>query len=154
MYIFGGFIEGEKTNELYRYDFKGNSWEKVNALSKISPPNRAGHSSVIIDNQMIIFGGKDDENEKLNDTWVFDLNSQQWENCNPEEPLPINRSGHSATVYQNLMIIFGGIHEVTRELDDCWIFDPKNKSWVALFEETTNQQKERSAMKNSPFIKR
>ena len=52
------------------------------------------------------------------------------------------------------MIVFGGIHEVTRELDDCWIYDPSRNEWIALFEETTNQQKERSAIKNSPFLRK
>jgi N-acetylneuraminic acid mutarotase len=33
MVIFGGFTpDGEKTNEVYRYYFKDNKWEKVNVL--------------------------------------------------------------------------------------------------------------------------
>jgi hypothetical protein len=52
--------------------------------------------------------------------------------------VPLPRSGQSASIYNNLMIIFGGIHEVTRELDDCFVFDLKNKQWIPLFEEMTN----------------
>ena len=33
------------------------------------------------------------------------------------------------------MIIFGGIFEITRELNDMHIYDIKNNRWVALFEE-------------------
>jgi uncharacterized membrane protein len=50
---------------------------------------------------MIIFGGKDEDNEKLNDVWAFDFKESTWERYeenNPrEEPgLPLARSGHSA----------------------------------------------------------
>jgi hypothetical protein len=53
-------------------------------------------------------------------------------------------------MYHNLMIVFGGIHEVTRELDDLLIFDIKNKQWIPLFEEMTNLQKQKSAIAHSP----
>ncbi len=36
---------------------------------------------------------------------------------------PLPRSGHSATVFGNLMLIFGGIFEVTKELNDVIAFD-------------------------------
>jgi len=31
------------------------------------------------------------------------------------------------------MIVFGGILDVTKELDDMMIFDLENKTWVELF---------------------
>lgn len=33
------------------------------------------------------------------------------------------------------MIIFGGIYEVTKELDDMMIFDIKQRKWHTIFEE-------------------
>jgi hypothetical protein len=33
------------------------------------------------------------------------------------------------------MIVFGGILEVTKELDDLMLFDIKNRKWIQLFEE-------------------
>jgi hypothetical protein len=41
-------------------------------MSKKSyPPPRAGHSAIVYGDSMILFGGKDDENNKLNDLWIF-----------------------------------------------------------------------------------
>ena len=37
------------------------------------PISRASHSSVIHDEKLYIFGGQDDENNKLGDLWEFDL---------------------------------------------------------------------------------
>lgn len=33
MVIFGGFAFGERTNDIYRYDFKGSTWEKIPTVS-------------------------------------------------------------------------------------------------------------------------
>ena len=47
------------------------------------------------------------------------------------------RSGHSACLYKDYMLVFGGILEVTKELNDLWVFDLRSKKWVALFEDTS-----------------
>lgn len=88
----------------------------------------------------MIFGGRDEENTKLNDTWLFNLSSYEWDEiyCSIA-PLP--RSGHSATLYKDMMLIFGGIHEVTRELDDMHILDFRSRRWVTLFEELSSPAK-------------
>ena len=54
---------------------------------------------------MYVFGGQDDDNNKLDDLWSFD------------------RSGHSSVVYGSKMYIFGGIFELTKELNDLTAFD-------------------------------
>lgn len=41
------------------------------------------------------------------------------------------------------MVVFGGIHEVTKELDDLIVFDLKSKRWATLFEEQLNSPKRR-----------
>lgn len=39
---------------------------------------------------------------------------------------PKARSGHTMTNYKDKLILFGGIHSVTWELDDLWCF---NDNW-------------------------
>jgi hypothetical protein len=34
---------------------------------------------VVYGDKLIIFGGKDESNEKLNDLWAFDLKTRDWE---------------------------------------------------------------------------
>ena len=48
---------------------------------------------------------------------------------------PLKRSGHSAVVYKNFMIIFGGIYELTQELNDMHIYDFNNGQWFAILNE-------------------
>jgi Galactose oxidase, central domain len=50
------------------------------------------------------------------------------------------------------MVIFGGIFEITREMNDFFLFDLKNNKWITLFEETSSPAKYRevSPDDNSP----
>ena len=45
---------------------------------------------------MFVFGGKDDDNNKLNDTWKFNFNTCIWTQIVGDEEPPIPRSGHAA----------------------------------------------------------
>ena len=98
------------------------------------PPARAGHSSIIYGDSMLVFGGKDEENNKLNDLWVFTFSNYCWEKIMCHSP-PLPRSGHSASLYGSYMIVFGGLLEVTKELDDVVIYDIRSRKWIVLFEE-------------------
>ncbi len=84
---------------------------------------------------MYIFGGKDEDNEKLKDLWCFEFATRMWKQLPSEDESIISRSGHSAQVYNEYMLIFGGIHEVTSELDDMIAFNLKKNEWVQLFSE-------------------
>ena len=75
MVIYGGFVKGERTSDIYRYYFKENKWELVKPLGGALPPARAGHSAILNGDSMVVFGGKDVENNKLNDLWEFNFAS-------------------------------------------------------------------------------
>lgn len=137
MVIFGGFAFGERTNSMFKYNFKQNTWEMIK--SKNQPPcERAGHSAVIRmdDNgdHMYIFGGKDNDNQKINDTWKFNMTTHEWHQIDvPADEAPQGRSGHASQNYKDFMIVYGGIFEVTKELNDMHVFDMKNERWLCLF---------------------
>ena len=82
---------------------------------------------------MYIFGGKDDENEKLKDFWRFDLNGNTWFKLPQPEASVAPRSGHSCSVFNNFLVIFGGIQEITKELDDLVVFDINKNQWLTIF---------------------
>lgn len=35
----------------------------------------------------------------------------------------MGRCGHSSAVYNGHLVVFGGIYEITKELNDCYIFN-------------------------------
>lgn len=44
-------------------------------------------------------------------------------------------------MYEDYMIVFGGIYEITKELNDLHIFDFKNNRWITIFEEACSPKK-------------
>lgn len=78
--IFGGFENGCRSNKIYSFDLETLKWNMIkptDAKAK-SPMARAGHSMNMINNCLYIFGGKNDENQKMKDLWKFDLESLTW----------------------------------------------------------------------------
>jgi N-acetylneuraminic acid mutarotase len=138
MIVFGGFEAGERVNTIFRFHFAAKKWEQVKAKpGSPLPEPRAGHSSVIYKDTLVIFGGKNVENEKLNDVWAFSFTTLTWtqyQKNESKEGAPLARSGHSSSLSGQYMIVFGGILDVTKELDDMMIYDLENKRWTQLFE--------------------
>ena len=67
-------------------------------MGNSSPAARAGHSSIIYGDNMVVFGGKDEDNDKLDDLWYFNFTNYNWTKVNVMGP-PIARSGHTACLY-------------------------------------------------------
>ena len=67
----------------------------------------------------------DDDNTKFCELWELDLQTETWKEIIVPEgtPLPGPRSGHSASIFKNKMYIFGGILEVTKELNEMLIYN-------------------------------
>ena len=43
-----------------------------------APSERAGHAAVMHEGDLFVFGGKDDDNQKLNDLWRFNMADRTW----------------------------------------------------------------------------
>ena len=79
MILFGGFCGGTRTNEVAIYNFPANNWTNVQiSAGEEQPCPRSGHSAVVHKGNMYVFGGKDDDSEKLNDFWSFNIADQKW----------------------------------------------------------------------------
>jgi len=132
MIVFGGFIDGDRVNSAHRFNFKSGEWSAVlYNNSECKPSARAGHTAVVDENFMYVFGGKDNDDYKLNDLWRLDLNTDTWEKItvDSKSEMPIGRCGHTSVMYNGHLVIFGGILEITKELNDCYIFNFQTKCW-------------------------
>lgn len=127
--IFGGFVDGSRVNETYVARKNGSTleWTQIGDKSAEKPCIRASSSAIVHSGKCYVFGGMSDDNIKLNDLWVLDMDTQQWSEITlPEKSYqPSCRSGHSAQLYNGKMIIFGGILELTKELNEMLIYDFK-----------------------------
>lgn len=135
--VFGGFVNGSRVDDVVSFEPQA---VNVNATllaggstGNCGPVVRASHSSVVYGDKLYVFGGQDDDNNKMGDLWTYDLGASRWAEIAPAEGgfQPIARSGHTAVVWGQKMYIFGGILELTKELNDMVVFDFASGLFVA-----------------------
>lgn len=78
MIVFGGFERGVRCNNMIRFNFSTNQWDEMRVSGGPEPIPRAGHSAIMFEDKMYVFGGKDEDNEKLKDFWCFDFLTNSW----------------------------------------------------------------------------
>lgn len=77
-------------------------------IQKSGPSPRRGHSAVLADTYMVIFGGCYMESKCYNDLYFLDFRTQSWIPFPATGAIPSPRQGHSATLYGSTMWVYGG----------------------------------------------
>jgi len=96
-------------------------WENIAALGEAPTPRR-GHSMVLADTYLIVFGGSDLNSKFYNDVYYFDLIKKLWMKVNCVGSIPTPRADHSAVIYGSTMWVFGGASN-TGYLNDLYSFN-------------------------------
>lgn len=113
LYVFGGERSAYSFNDLWRLDMKTMEWSIAPLSTNESPPARFDHSAVVVEDHMIIYGGRSG-NIFLGDMWAYSFTNMNWTwiaggNSSTGSEVPGLRFGHSAVVEHNKdMYIFGG----------------------------------------------
>lgn len=122
LYMFGG----RKCNQVLL--FKDNQW---GALPDRSDFTRVNHTMVAYNDNLVVFGGLDQQNNETNDIFIYNVTKHQWSKPLIQRKRPSPRSEHSAVVYKNSMIIHGG--QLNNEkLNDTWIFSFDQNEWAKI----------------------
>lgn len=126
MYIFGGRMDlggtrftGENfyLNDLYSFNTKKKQWTQLIPDKSFLTFNNNNNNSDTTPNN-----DNNNSNETRNNS-----NEQQ------TKLSPCGRRSHSAVVYNNKMIIFGGFQEnIHKHFNDMYIFDPDRNEWKVL----------------------
>lgn len=136
LYLFGGFVSGVRHNDLYVYHFPTNKWEQLFAHhpyheieeTKDFPVPWSGQAIGVAGDQVILFGGRNDFNDMLDDTWEFLITEKKWTWVqSPNQP--IGWSSHTITVDGTRCILFGGIVDITKEINELHQFEFASKTW-------------------------
>lgn len=114
MYIVGGEHFHTKEDFLVRYHIKLKKWESISSTSEIEPSPRFGHSLLVFNLRLYLFGGILKGGVITKELWEYDLISKQWKLIIGHSLTqsvfccPIASTGHTATLVNNAMyIIFG-----------------------------------------------
>lgn len=119
IYVYGGYVSESQTTQvltsrLYSYDPNFHQWTLLTA----APSARFFHTAVFISGGlMIVFGGNMHNDTQHSDgtrcysadTIAYDVTCDSWHQFPmPKEMTDLPRYGHSATVFEKSMYIYGG----------------------------------------------
>ena len=144
LYLFGGeFYDGIENivlDHLLSFNLTKNEWKRIHTPT--SPPARCAHSCVYYNHSLFVFGGEvvsAHQYHHYKDIWRFDLKTLRWEEIKPSKAIgchPSARSGHTALVWKNFMILFGGFYEAMKDTprwyDDVCILDLRTYQWLDI----------------------
>jgi N-acetylneuraminic acid mutarotase len=143
LFLFGGFSSNDRISDTWIYDIADNRWTRLRTDN--SPSDRSD-SAIAYDPQndvVILVDGyaRDDTNPQ--DTWVFNFDSVDWTQMDPEES-PLPQYGHHM-IYdtQNRMLVMYGGHWHIRSTethgysDGVWTYDYPTDSWTKIDDATT-----------------
>ncbi len=109
-------------------------WEKLNPPVSPSPRSGFGMCSIGL-HKALLYGGngkKINGNSNNKDTWLFDYDSKTWVELKPQNN-PGYRNYHSmCQLSENIVLLFGGMADTPLELDDTWLFNLNDTSWIKL----------------------
>lgn len=143
MYVYGGYTEEKVySDELWKIELKYGElhWELVQCDSP--PRGRAGHSAILYQDSMYIYGGEDSNGTVLSDLWRYDFLTASWvrvydyKACKARGvPVPDGRQGHAAVYWADEgMWIWGGMGQDIDFLQDMWRFDLQKEEWTQIYQ--------------------
>lgn len=122
--LIGGMCSVMKTTFIWRMELDSLSWTRVTANNFVQ--NRYGHTSVIYQNIVYVFGGKtkyaDDSVNFLMGLELFNLDEKIWIQPGIQRKnSPVTRRNHVAEIIGGYMVIHGGIDEEEQILGDLYM---------------------------------
>lgn len=130
MWVFGGETTKGVTSNFYCLRLDDKKWFLVKVESQVKLLPRKEHSAVVYDEKMLVFGGCSpiaDESEL--EFIQFDANKRMWSAVPQIGQRPSGRRGHSCTMYECNMMVFGGANNKQKLLNDLWVYDVHTSLW-------------------------
>ena len=124
VYVGGGNVDFGIDNNyiVMTYDISTGKWATL-------PPYRArGFAMTAIDNQLVLVGGVEQDNNRIKVLGVWDSNKKQW--IHPYSEMDTVRSSCSAVVFKGWLVVVGGWSEFTR-LSSVEVMNTNSKQWYA-----------------------
>ena len=140
IYVVGGWRKSGGTyftsNSTFAYDPEGGSWK----TRKNCPVITGTNSSCVLNDKLYILGGlkdfADEDNLGQDQALVYDPAMDSWDSI--PKMLYQRGEGAAASVFENKIYIFGGLHAISETPDRLYIvgksevYDPVSNMWTEL----------------------
>jgi N-acetylneuraminic acid mutarotase len=120
-------------NKSYIFNFHNKKWKSV--AKDVVGSGRYDTYFTKLDNKVLLFGG--DRFGHKDDTWIFDPNTNKWEEQGVDKPYEFAASSGDMTYISNgIVLLFGGYFNYVKNsqqvTQDTWIFNYYTKKWYKL----------------------
>ena len=133
IYLYGGF-SSKIYNELWTYNIDTNKWNKIKYKDKEEPIPRKGHTSLIIKNNMFIYGGESNKENISEDILAYNLILNKFYYPKVHKKKKINqRKGHIMVGTNQTFLIQGGMDIRTLVIENsAFIYNIIENYWEKL----------------------
>jgi hypothetical protein len=135
--LFGGSdgYTAATLNDTWAFDFETNTWTLMGPAVSPPPHHFAAMAYHPLADRVVLFGGYNIwQDVVLNDTWVYDYDTNTWTELHPDaSPSPRLYHAMAWDAVSNRMILFGGVsYPYEPLLGDTWSLDLKRETWTLL----------------------
>ncbi|XP_037444343.1 protein GLUTELIN PRECURSOR ACCUMULATION 3 [Triticum dicoccoides] len=137
MFIFGGRSGGKRLGDFWMLDTDIWQWSEMTGFGDLPSPREFAAASAIGNRKIVMYGGWDGK-KWLSDVYVMDTMSLEWTELAVTGSAPPPRCGHSATMIEKRLLIFGGRGGTGPIMGDLWALkgiteeDNETPGWTQL----------------------
>ncbi|KAJ7974939.1 Kelch repeat-containing protein [Quillaja saponaria] len=107
MFIFGGRLGGKRLGDFWVLDTDIWQWSELTSFGDLPSPRDFAAASAIGNQKIVMYGGWDGK-KWLSDVYVLDTISLEWMELSVTGSLPPPRCGHTATMLEKRLLVYGG----------------------------------------------
>ncbi|WOL03473.1 rab9 effector protein with kelch motifs isoform X4 [Canna indica] len=119
MFIFGGRSGSKRMGDFWMLDTDIWQWSELTSFGDLPSPREFAASSAIGNRKIVMYGGWDGK-KWLSDVYILDTMSLEWTELSINGSAPPPRCGHSATMVEKRLLIFGGRGGSGPIMGDLW----------------------------------
>lgn len=132
VYILGGApLDSLHTIRTYVFDLKLKEWRA--RVMHHGPSERYGHTTTLVDDKLMLFGGYITAEVFTNDLHIYDIPLDRWTQLNPPCPLPpvlFVPTAHYAEQVRKMFIVCGVIVGGRTYSKDVFAINPDEQKWI------------------------
>ncbi|XP_047336271.1 protein GLUTELIN PRECURSOR ACCUMULATION 3 [Impatiens glandulifera] len=119
MFIFGGRAGSKRLGDFWVLDTDIWQWSELTSFGDLPSPRDFVAASAIGNRKIVMYGGWDGK-KWMSDVYVLDTISLEWTELSVSGLLPPPRCGHSATMLEKRLLVFGGRGGGGPIMSDLW----------------------------------
>ncbi|KAM7526803.1 hypothetical protein LguiA_016705 [Lonicera macranthoides] len=107
MFIFGGRSSSKRLGDFWVLDTDIWQWSELTSFGDLPSPRDFAAASAIGNRKIVMYGGWDGK-KWLSDVFILDTISLEWMELSVSGSLPPPRCGHTATMVEKRLLVYGG----------------------------------------------